>query len=194
MPEKLAFVLDIVRGYNALTGWARVRVRVKAAAATLGISDRMLSPREARLDGRPPSEDTLVFLMMGRDAADGQMRLTWPFRCFDVRWRKEASGALFDAMQRTTDELADAAQAKPYFALDAGPVGKFLTVHPLGGCPMGDDPATSVLDERGRAHGYDSLLVTDGSAVPTALGVNPSKTIAALAERSVKRLIDEGKP
>ena len=194
LPESLGFVLDIVRGYNALTGWARMRVRLKAAAARLGLSDRTLSPREARLSGRAPSEDTLVFLMMGRDAADGKMRLTWPFNCFDVRWRKDASRALFDEMQRTTDELAAAAQAKPYFALDAGPVGKFLTVHPLGGCPMGDDPATSVLDERGRAHGYDTLLVADGAAVPTALGVNPSKTIAALAERSVQKLIDGGRP
>ena len=194
LPENLGFVLDVVRGSNVLTGWARLRVILKALAAALGLSDRTLSPREARLSGREPSEDTLVFLMMGRDAADGRMRLTWPFRCFDVRWKKDASRELFETMHRTTNELAKTAGAKPYFALDGGPVGKFLTVHPLGGCPMGDDPATSVLDERGRAHGYDTLLVTDGSAVPTALGVNPSKTIAALAERSVQRLIDEGKP
>jgi cholesterol oxidase len=46
-----------------------------------------------------------------------------------------------------------------------------------------------VVDDAGRVHGYDGLYVLDGSVVPTALGVNPSKTIAALAERGVERLL-----
>ena len=41
-----------------------------------------------------------------------------------------------------------------------------------------------------RFTGYEGLYVLDGSIVPTALGVNPSKTIAALAERGVERLIE----
>jgi cholesterol oxidase len=63
-------------------------------------------------------------------------------------------------------------------------------VHPLGGCPMADDPAHGVVDDAGKVHGYDGLYVLDGSIVPVALGVNPSKTIAALAERGVERLIE----
>jgi cholesterol oxidase len=43
----------------------------------------------------------------------------------------------------------------------------------------------------GRVHGFAGLYVLDGSIVPTALGVNPSKTIAALAERGVHRLAEE---
>ena len=46
-------------------------------------------------------------------------------------------------------------------------------------------------DDRGRVYGYDGLYVLDGSIVPTALGVNPSKTIAALAERGVEHLLAE---
>jgi GMC oxidoreductase/FAD binding domain len=46
---------------------------------------------------------------------------------------------------------------------------------------MADDPAAGVVDELGRVHGYPGLWVLDGSIVPTSLGVNPSKTIAALA-------------
>ena len=84
--------------------------------------------------------------------------------------------------------LAEAAGATSFFALDAGPLGKFITVHPLGGCPMSDDPRAGVVDDHGKVHGYDGLYVLDGSIVPTSLGVNPSKTIAALAERGVEQL------
>jgi cholesterol oxidase len=129
--------------------------------------------------------------MLGRDAADGQMRLTPLFGRFDIRWRKAGSARLFADMERVAGELAAAAQAKSFFALDAGPLSKFITVHPLGGCPMSDDPAAGVTDDTGRVHGYEGLYVLDGSIVPTALGVNPSKTIAALAERGVEHLLSE---
>jgi cholesterol oxidase len=131
----------------------------------------------------------LVFLMIGRDAAKGRMRLTPLFRCFDVQWSKADSAELFDSMRQAAGELAQAAEAESFFALDAGPLGKFITVHPLGGCPMSDDPAGGVVDDAGKVHGYEGLYVLDGSIVPTALGVNPSKTIAALAERGVECLL-----
>ena len=50
--------------------------------------------------------------------------------------------------------------------------------------------ATGVVDDHGKVHGYDGLYVLDGSIVPTALGVNPSKTIAALAERGAAALAE----
>jgi cholesterol oxidase len=53
---------------------------------------------------------------------------------------------------------------------------------------MSDDPSAGVVDDAGGAR-PDGLYVLDGSIVPTALGVNPSKTIAALAERGVERLL-----
>ena len=89
---------------------------------------------------------------------------------------------------------AEAAGATSFFALDAGPLGKFITVHPLGGCPMSDDSRTGVVDDHGKVHGYDGLYVLDGSIVPTSLGVNPSKTIAALAERGAEHLAANGRP
>jgi cholesterol oxidase len=64
------------------------------------------------------------------------------------------------------------------------PMRKVLTAHPLGGCAMGDDERTSVVNDRGEVWGYPGLYVIDGSIVPTALAVNPSLTIAALAERA----------
>ena len=94
-------------------------------------------------------------------------------RCFDIRWSRSDSAGLFAGMREVAGQLADAAQAKSFFALDAGPLGKFITVHPLGGCPMSDDPARGVTDHRGRVHGYDGLYVLDGSIVPDRPGREP---------------------
>jgi choline dehydrogenase-like flavoprotein len=62
------------------------------------------------------------------------------------------------------------------------------STHPLGGCPMGADPRTSVVDAYGRHHHVANLAVIDGSILPTSLGVNPSLTIYALAARSATAL------
>jgi cholesterol oxidase len=191
LPHAFGGLLEIVRGVRAITGWGRVRLVVKNAAARVGLSDRELSPRDLHVKRLKPIGDTLIFLMIGRDAADGRMRLTPIFGCFDIRWSKANSKRLFDGMREVAGELAHAAGATSFFALDAGPLGKFITVHPLGGCPMSDDPAAGVVDEWGSVHGYDGLYVLDGSIVPTAIGVNPSKTIAALAERGVEHLLAE---
>jgi cholesterol oxidase len=59
------------------------------------------------------------------------------------------------------------------------------TAHILGGCCMGDSAATGVIDHRHRVFGYDGLYVIDGSAVSANIGVNPSLTICALAERAM---------
>jgi choline dehydrogenase-like flavoprotein len=63
------------------------------------------------------------------------------------------------------------------------------TVHPLSSCRIGDDPETSALDDRHELRGHPGIFVTDGSAVPTGLTVNPALTIAALAERAVPGIV-----
>lgn len=60
-----------------------------------------------------------------------------------------------------------------------------LTAHFLGGCPIGRTAADGVLDPYQRVHGHPSLHVLDGAAVSANLGVNPSLTITAQAERAV---------
>lgn len=64
------------------------------------------------------------------------------------------------------------------------------STHPLGGCPMGHDPRTSVVGVDGRHHQVANLAVIDGSILPTSLGVNPSLTIYALAARSATALAE----
>ncbi|MFI9328647.1 GMC family oxidoreductase N-terminal domain-containing protein [Kitasatospora sp. NPDC052868] len=63
------------------------------------------------------------------------------------------------------------------------------TVHPLASCRIGDDPATSALDDRHELRGHPGIFVTDGSAVPGALTVNPALTISALAERAIPGIV-----
>lgn len=58
------------------------------------------------------------------------------------------------------------------------------TAHQMGGCAMGRDPTRSVVDSTHRHHRVPNLYVVDGSVFPTALGVNPSETIYALAHRA----------
>ncbi len=62
--------------------------------------------------------------------------------------------------------------------------------HLFGGCVMGSDPARSVVDDRGRVHGYEGLVVCDASVIPTNLGVNPQHTIMGLARTFARRLLD----
>ncbi|MEO6702330.1 MAG: GMC oxidoreductase, partial [Jatrophihabitantaceae bacterium] len=63
------------------------------------------------------------------------------------------------------------------------------TVHPLASCRIGDDPQTSALDDNHELRGHPGIFVTDGSAVPGALNVNPAMTIAALAERAMPAIV-----
>lgn len=192
LPSTFGGLLEIVRAVEKIHGWRTVLLRAKRLATWIGLSDQQITHRHLRPPPpRRPIDDSLVFLMLGRDAADGQMRLTPLLKRFDIRWSRERSESLFTAMRKVTDELGRGVGGEPFFALDTWPLSGYITVHPLGGCPMADDPARGVVDDAGKVHGHEGLYVLDGSIVPTALGVNPSKTIAALAERGVEHLIGE---
>jgi choline dehydrogenase-like flavoprotein len=80
--------------------------------------------------------------------------------------------------------------------LDAAPFGPLrhtlFSAHQMGGCPMGSDPHTSVVDSRGRHHQLENLWITDGSIFPTALGVNPQLSIYAHARLFATHLARAG--
>lgn len=59
-----------------------------------------------------------------------------------------------------------------------------LTAHFLGGAAIGESPADGVIDPYHRVYGYPSLYVVDGAAISANLGVNPSLSITAQAERA----------
>ncbi|EST29511.1 hypothetical protein N566_21935 [Streptomycetaceae bacterium MP113-05] len=64
-------------------------------------------------------------------------------------------------------------------------LGTPLTAHFLGGCPIGEDADRGVIDPYHRLYGHPGISVVDGSAVSANLGVNPSLTITAQAERAL---------
>jgi len=59
-----------------------------------------------------------------------------------------------------------------------------MTAHFIGGCTIGDSPETGVIDPYHRLYGHDGVYVVDGSSISANLGVNPSLTITAQAERA----------
>jgi choline dehydrogenase-like flavoprotein len=68
--------------------------------------------------------------------------------------------------------------------------------HPLGGCRIGTNAQNGVVDEFGRVYDpskgdtgiHEGLYIADGSVIPTALGVNPSLTIAAVCWRFAENI------
>ncbi|MBA3489276.1 MAG: GMC family oxidoreductase [Longispora sp.] len=67
-----------------------------------------------------------------------------------------------------------------------------LTAHILGGCAIGDSRETGVIDPYHRVYGHPGLHIVDGAAVSANLGVNPSLTITAQAERALAMWPNKG--
>ncbi|MFE7843112.1 GMC oxidoreductase [Streptomyces sp. NPDC057474] len=73
-------------------------------------------------------------------------------------------------------------------------MGTPLTAHFLGGCPIGATAADGVIDPYHRLYGHPGISVVDGAAVSANLGVNPSLTITAQAERAMSHWPNNGEP
>ena len=67
-------------------------------------------------------------------------------------------------------------------------LGRPVTAHILGGCPIGEDPQQGVIDREHRVHGYVGLYICDGTVMPANLGVNPALSILALCERAIDQI------
>ena len=74
------------------------------------------------------------------------------------------------------------------------PFDRPLTAHFIGGCAIGDSAETGVVDAYQRIYGHPGLHVVDGSAISANLGVNPSLTITAQAERAMAYWPNRGEP
>ncbi|TQS24555.1 GMC oxidoreductase [Microbispora sp. KK1-11] len=150
--------------------------------------DTNLSAEFADLIGRGELSGTsLPLLGMGRDVPDGRLRLR--DGRLDVDWTTETSEDYYERlraiMRRIGDVLgAEYADSPPWWRR------RVMTVHPLGGAPMGRHPGEGVCDAYGEVFGFPGLYVADGAALPGPVGANPSLTIAALADRMSTRILE----
>ncbi|RKH32783.1 GMC family oxidoreductase [Corallococcus praedator] len=130
-----------------------------------------------------------VFLAMGRDKANGRLSLSPVTRELQVQWDVPANLPLYRTQEQLCEDVARALGTRAAY----NPLWERLhlpvSVHNLGGCAMAEEPAYGVLDPEGQVHGYPGLYVFDGAALPVGIGVNPSSSIAAVAERNVERAI-----
>ncbi|HEX6470721.1 MAG TPA: GMC family oxidoreductase [Streptosporangiaceae bacterium] len=130
---------------------------------------------------------SLPLLGMGRDVPDGVLRLR--NGCLDAEWTTKTSEAHFERMRKTMQRIADVLGAD--FADNPMWFRKrIITVHPLGGAPMGTHPDQGVCDGFGEVYGFPGLYIADGAALPGPVGANPSLTIAALADRMATHLLE----
>jgi len=136
-------------------------------------------------------DQVMPWFAQGRDAANGMLSLK-NGRLF-LQWDVTQSQKTIDAIVRTPEELARSTGGWPIVPLPWLLFRDLITPHPLGGANMGRTAADGVVDHRGEVFGYRNLFVADGAIVPEAIGLNPSKTIAALAERIVALIISDAR-
>jgi cholesterol oxidase len=131
------------------------------------------------------SAGSLPLLGMGRDIPDGTFSLTEK-GTLDLDWENIKSGEFFKGLENGAKDIAEALGAQ-FKANPTWYLNRLITVHPLGGCPMGRAGDEGVVDSYGEVFGYPGFTIADGSVMPGPVGPNPSLTIAALADRFAER-------
>ena len=139
--------------------------------------------------------NTQTFLAVGHDAGNGLMRLDGDR--LSIEWTNGPQQRVF---QRIEEALKTASHAtggtymrNPVSEKALG--GNLMTVHPLGGCTMGESSREGVVNHKGQVFDaspgaapdavHDGLYVCDGAVIPCPLGIHPLLTITALAERAM---------
>jgi cholesterol oxidase len=186
-PQHLAWILHVLAAPQTLWNWRQhgyylVKNWLRGSPDTdvTGHIADLLESAELSAGGLP-------LLGMGRDIPDGRMYLRKGR--LDLDWKTEKSSAYFERLRTTSRGVARSLGGRfadnPIWFLR-----RVITVHPLGGAPMGRFPSEGVVDPYGNVFGYPGLYVADGSVMPGPVGPNPSFTIAALADRFADRIIE----
>jgi cholesterol oxidase len=182
-----------IRGEDTVTG--NEQAQKERLQRDLNLAAQLHDPNGAM-------NHSMLYLVMGQDNARGTILFEAPLTERDgrirVSWDQAGQQQIFTRMNAELRQHARALDASfisnPTWSTFK--LGHLVTAHPLGGCPMGDDHLQGAVDRFGRLFAGDGsvhtgLYVTDGSVVPSALGVNPLITISALTERFVDRKIQQ---
>jgi len=131
---------------------------------------------------REYSNHVLFITGLGLDGNDGTVSIDELGRP-KVYWKtSKKSQAIYDAQIRAVRNIIEKLGGEMIIT-HYMKTGEVITAHPLGTCKMGEDDSFGVVNENCKVFNYPNLYVVDGSVVPTALGVNPALTIAAIAEK-----------
>ena len=140
------------------------------------------------------SRRTLIVLVMSRTGGTIRLRPKGSRRDGSIRLTTElgpvAPAVRVPAAYEFADWLAERIGGGAQATISESARNIPTTVHLLGGATIGAGPDTGVVDRDHRVFGYRNLMVCDGSVVPVDLGVNPSLTITALAERAMAAIPD----
>ncbi|MFQ5632156.1 MAG: GMC family oxidoreductase, partial [bacterium] len=163
--------------FNAIKFAFRTVKRFLGMDKEISIGDDILS----MLDSDDSVRRTMVMLGMGRDRSTGKLSLNKNNKV-ELDWKmKEGSKYHVDLVRKEMARLAKAMGGK-FLVNPITYFDKVIAVHPLGGCVMADSPEEGVVDTKGEVFGHPGLHVVDASILPSSTGVNPSLTIAAVAE------------
>lgn len=179
---------------NILHNLREARLRRKLTPRKLKAALRLL--RASRKDAA--LSNVMPWFAQGIDAADGRLSLKrswWRRKRYRLKldWDISASEGVIEAIIAMHERLTDATGPATTLVSPTWRVARNLvTPHPLGGCNMGPDRYRGVVDHLGQVYDYPGLYVVDGAIIPEAIGRNPSKTIAALAERIADHFPDPG--
>jgi cholesterol oxidase len=180
LPALLMWLLQAVEAPATLWRYRRFVARYLPLKLGLPVrADMGAAVAEVIGDARR-SHATLPLLGMGLDTPDGVLSLRRGHLA--VEWRSSGSAAHFRRLRDAAREVAHAMGGR-FVDLPLWRLHRVVTVHPLGGAPMGATIRTGVVDAHGEAFGHRGLYVTCGAAMPGPVGPNPSLTIAAWAER-----------
>lgn len=148
----------------------------------------MLSGMSQAIRNRNPLSSIMPWFGQAVDASDGRLHLSrsWlpPFNTkLNLDWEINKSEDVMQAMIDMHKNLSDVTGGTPLVPPTWTLLKDLVTPHPLGGCRMADNAEKGVVDHKGEVFGHPGLYVADGSIIPKAIGLNPSRTIAALSER-----------
>ncbi len=173
---------------DILQGWLEEKI---ASGSRSGRWSALLQKVEKHLEGKPPFSNVMPWFAQGIDAANGRFYLgrkwwaPWK-RVLKLDWEIERSEAMVDGIVAMHKKLAAATGGDPWVPPTWSLLKTLVTPHPLGGCNMGRTAEDGVVDHFGRVFDHERLYVLDGAIIPEAIGRNPTRTIAALAERSLE--------
>jgi cholesterol oxidase len=129
----------------------------------------------------------MPWFAQGVDAGDAELVLRNGE--LEMNWDISRSLGMFNAIAARHEALAKATGGQPLPLPGWTFSHALITPHALGGCNMGSSRENGVVNHAGEVFGYKGLYVADGAIIPRALGVNPSRTIGALAERIAEGIL-----